>query len=412
MKEVDIVFFVEHVDRELGAVAKIADRLRRRGVRCAILSIFFHIHLVLSRYRARVFVFPFILSPNDWPVKLICELFGDQVTYVNMNWEQLLSPANAEYKRPRTVFQQRQVKHIAWDESFRRFLIERGVEAANVGVLGNPATQLLREQLSGRSELRRALAEATGLDITKIWLFFPMNYGWAFIPDEFIRRRVAAGYDETVAWEYQAFSRKNLLTFLAWVGSQARRSPEVQFIIRPHPSVSCGQYHERFLEVNGAVEANILITKELSVREWLPAADAVFSSWSTVALDAHQAGIPAYLLAPYARPAWLNVAWNDSLPNIKTEGELGAVIARTAPGEPPTAGAEGEDAIAGHAEFLYSLVQEGPPGMPKPSAIPLGSRTWLRVLKSFVYNGLFSRTGLGKIIDEPLTYDFFPHKLL
>lgn len=408
MKEIDVVFFVEHADRELDVICRIADLLRAQGVTSVILSIFFHAHLLLHNYKARVFVFPFVMCPKNWPTRLVHEMYGDSVLYVNMNWEQLLSPANREYKKPRNSFQRRCVRQIAWDESFRAYLLEHGVEEDNIHVIGNPANEILRQQLSKRGELRQMLSQELGLDSERVWLFFPMNYGWAFTSDYLTRTRVAAGYDERIAWEYKAFSQRNLRTFIEWTSAQAKGFKEKLFIVRPHPSVSCEQYRDRFLDINGDAETNIIITKHRSVREWLPTVDAVFSSWSSVAWDAYNVGIPSYLLAPYGRPGWLNAEWKDKLPNITTVEEFGDTIARVTL-LPMSKLIEGkaQGAIARHVELLYSLISEMNLRAPEPQRMHLHWLTSLKLLKVFAYSHIFRHPRLGKLTNEPLLYDFF-----
>lgn len=40
-----------------------------------------------------------------------------------MNWEQLISKVNEEYKKPQDDFVKQKVKHIAWNEHFKEYLV-------------------------------------------------------------------------------------------------------------------------------------------------------------------------------------------------------------------------------------------------------------------------------------------------
>lgn len=403
--EIDLLFFVEHVDRELHSVQRIASALNRAGCTTAVLSVFFHSHLAVSKYRAKVYVFPYVMGPEDWPVRAVREMYGDTVTYVNMNWEQLLSPVNLAYKRPRNEFQRETVVQIAWHEQFRQYLLSHAVAPDRVHVLGNPAHQILREQLAERADCRGRLGSDLGLDQAKTWVFFPMNYSWAFSPDLVIRRKIANGYDPQVAWEHRAFARRNMDTFIGWVNRQARQHPDKLFIVRPHPSVSCDQWEGRFSDLVGQKAENIVISKHLSVREWLPAADAVYTSWSTVAWDAYNAGIRAFLIAPYGRPDWLHVDWNDLVPNLTTEAAFAESLAAVTPLKELQLHGEVPAGIDQHAGFLHGLVREA---AARPQwRLPRHWRTWAKLVQSWCYRRLFRHRAIGRKIDQRIMYDVF-----
>lgn len=413
MTRVDVVFFVEHADRELEIVQRMADRLAERGISSLVCSVFFDAHRLLA-LRAKVFVFPYVMGPDYWPVTVVSELYGHDAVTVNLNWEQLLSVANRAYKRPRTPFQREQVYQLAWDDGFREYLEGHEVRPDRIHVLGNPARDILSEQIQRSDEMRTTLGRELGLDTGKVWVFFPMNYGWAFTTDLLIRTRIAAGYDPKVAWEYQAYSRRNLALFLRWTAASARKTPSHLFIVRPHPAESPEQWVEQFECECGGVPDNVVITRHRSVREWLPAADAVFSSWSTVAFDAFEAGMPAFLIAPEAWPDWLYTSWYSRVPKVVSTEEFDAAIAGTT----RRAGASGSAPASPHAssvgryvDFIASLVAEAPEPR-RPRLRTLTWRTLAKLAKVLLYSGIFRVPALGRRVNRPLTHDFFGARLV
>lgn len=402
--DADVVFCVEHVDRELHAVRSIAAALALRGISSLVTSIFFSTHVAMRVRSPRVVVLPFVMSTADWPTRLFDELWGRSATYINLNWEQLLSPANRAYKAPRSEFQRQVVWQCAWDDQFAEYLQSHGVACDKIFVAGNLADDLLVRLLADRARVRSAMARETSLPDASPWLFFPTNHAWAFTSDRLIRSRIAAGYDPEVAWEYQSYSRRCFDAFARWLREAALGMRERRFIVRPHPSVSTDQYRERIMRVAGALPANVLLTRTQTVREWLSASDAVFSSWSTTAWDAYRAGIPAFLMTPFPRPGWLNVPWNDLVPNL-TSPDAFVAAARSA--DVRTNGAPADirgGAIDRHADLIARAL-----GASAAAAVDrrLTMPTRLKLAKVRLYGRLFSSRRVGELIDRELSYDYF-----
>ena len=320
MKEVDVIFFIEHKDRELESIKLIANKLREKGKKSLILSVYFHVHY-LYLYKAKVFVFPYLINKNDWPVSLIYKMYGDSVEYVNMNWEQLISKVNEEYKKPQDNFVKNKVKHIAWDEHFKEYLLKYGVEKNNIIVTGNPANEILYNLLDKKSELREKLSQEFGLDKNKRWLFLPMNYGWAFSNDKLIQSKINKGYPKKIAWEYRKYSRKCLKNFVYFIREISKKY-ECEIIIRPHPSITEYDYRAVFIKEIKYIPKKVLLNKSYSIREWIIASDIIGSSWSTSVWDAYNIGKLVFLFSPYKRPEWLNVWWNNKVKNITNFSEF------------------------------------------------------------------------------------------
>lgn len=320
-KEVDVIFFVEHKDRELESIELICSKLKEQGIKTIILSTFFHlIHLYF--YRPKIVVFPYLMSQKDWPVELVYSLYSDNIKYINMNWEQLLSTVNQEYKKPQDKFVKEQVIQLSWDKNFGDdFLVKNGVKEENIKIVGNLANELLYNLLDKKNEWRDFISKEFELDINKKWLFMPMNYGWAFASDKLILGKISAGYDENIAWKYRAYSQKCLKEFVYFI-EKLSKEYTYEIIIRPHPSIIEEQYKEVFIEEIGYIPKNIYLNKAHSIREWIIASDIIGSSWSTSVWDAYNVGKPVFLFTPFKRPEWLNVWWNDVVVNLEKYDEI------------------------------------------------------------------------------------------
>lgn len=402
---IDVVLFVEHVDRELDSAVRVAQELAARRTGAAVLSVNFHSHLLVTRrWRPRVVLFPYIMGSDDWPVALVRDLYGPRIHYVNMNWEQLLSPVNRDYKAPREPFQQREVLQLAWDESFAAYLERHEVSRDRIRVVGNLAEELLAARLRERPRLRARLAAELGADPEVPWLFFPLNYGWAFLSDRLVEKRIEQGFDPERAWEYREFSIRNRDAYVRWVTTAARALPDRVFVVRPHPNVSTEEYQVVFQALVGGVPSNVHLSKAHSVREWLPASDAVLSSWSTVVWDAARVGIPGILIAPFPRPKWLNVDWNDRVENLTDEASfverLRAVRVRDA-----EVSGSARGAVERYAEVVTSLLN-GSGSSVRGRRTP-GRYALLKSVQSALRGALFSMPWLGRRLNAGLAVDYF-----
>ncbi|MFK7779733.1 MAG: hypothetical protein QM490_01175 [Candidatus Gracilibacteria bacterium] len=314
IKEVDIIFFVEHKDRELESIKLIAEKLKESGKTSLILSIYFHVHY-LYFYKAKIFVFPYLINQNDWPVSIIYKMYGDSVEYINMNWEQLFSKANEEFKKPQDNFVKEKVKHISWSNYFKSYLLRHGVQKENINITGNPANEILFQLLNKNNHLKDRLSKEFNLDINKKWIFFPMNYGWAFFSDKMILKKIEAGYKKDIAYEYRSYSKKCLEKFVYFIDDISKKY-DYEIIIRPHPSITEDDYRNVFNKGLGYIPKNVILNKKYSIREWIIASDIIGSSWSTSVWDAYNVGKSVFLFTPYKRPEWLDVWWNNEVNNI------------------------------------------------------------------------------------------------
>jgi len=315
MRKIDIVFLIEHKDREMDSVVQIAQFLKKKfAMNSMIVSVDLHIYKLLF-IKPKVVVFPYIIDSNLFPYNFVIKLFGNSVKYLNLNWEQLLSPINLEFKKPKTNFNRNTLFHIAWDNSFKSFLLENKVREDNIFITGNPTHDILKDLLLSKNEIKKGLSEQFNLNMDRIWIFLPMNYGWAFTSDDLIKVKISRGYDQEIAWEHQSYSRKCLNQFIYFVKELADNF-DAEFIIRPHPGVSEKSYLKYFENENPKKE-NIHIIKDYTIKEWIVSSQIIGSSWSTSVWDAHKIGKTVFLFTPYPRPKWLDVEWNSMVTNIK-----------------------------------------------------------------------------------------------
>jgi len=317
----DVIFWVEHKDRELDSYKEVARILKEKyNLNSLIISNFFHSYY-LWLYKPRLIIWNNLTNNMGWPDGFIWNLYKENIIYVSHRWEQLLFPVNYKFKAPKNDFEKTVVKFFVWNDDFKHYLISNGVKEKNIFVVGNIANNLLFNMRDKKIFFREKLANEFNLDKNKQWLFLPMNYNWAFFSDDMVKKRINSGYDEKIAWEYREYAKKSLKEFIFFIDEISKKY-DYEIIIRPHPSITEDDYINIFKYMLGYVPKKITLNKSYSIREWIIASDIIGSSWSTSVWDAYQIGKKAFYFTPFQRPEWLDTFWMNEVINIKNIKEF------------------------------------------------------------------------------------------
>jgi surface carbohydrate biosynthesis protein len=399
IKNIDVIFWVEHKDRELECYKVIAQKLKNKyGLTSLIISNFFHSHY-LWLYKAKVYIFNNLNNNIGWPDGFIWSTYRDSVVYISHRWEQNLFPINFEFKAPYNEFEKQKVKLFAWDEYFKEYLINYGVSANNISIVGNIASDILYKLQNNSYNLRYKLSKEFSLNITKQWLFLPMNFNWAFMDETTIINKIKNGYNEKVAHEYNEYSKKCLKEFIIFI-EKVNKQHNFEIILRPHPSITPKNYINTFNNILGYIPSNILINKSYSVREWIIASDVIGSNWSTSVWDAYQIGKKSFYFSPYERPNWLNTYWLDSVDNIQNIKEFNEFH-----NQDRIANSDYLDTSMNSIDkFAYEIYSILPNNYPK---IKLINIFYIKYLFKYYIKNTLCKYFRCKFIQEWQTYDWF-----
>jgi surface carbohydrate biosynthesis protein len=318
--EYDYIFLIEHEDREKLCVERICQKLKLKGKSSCIISLEFHLFL-MSKIDAKNIVIPYGFAQDQWPINYLYKM-NPNAEFFSLNWEQILTPINQEYKKPRDYFFKEIVKHIAWTDDFKSFLIKSGVNEKNISITGNVHYELLAEECLNEFSVKKQISQSYNIDVDKKWVFLPMNYAWAFISDNEIRGKIKKGYDSINAWRYKEYAKKCLSSFIVFLDLLSQKYDDHIFIVRPHPSISAEQYYEQARKKSIEFSKNVYFLKDLTIREWIVASDVVGSSWSTSVWDAVNSGKKGFLFTPYKRPDFHDLSWKKSVINFSEFSEV------------------------------------------------------------------------------------------
>lgn len=355
MKEArDVLILIEHVDRELDAVAKLVALLEERhGLRAEVRNFYSDMLFCLDRYEPAVVVTPFFYFLDHHPMKDYVAAWPN-ATFVNLAWEQILYTMNKAVKAPKDEFARTRVKHICWTETYADFIQELGVPKDAVHLTGNPVMKFYdapyRDYFIGRDQL----AAQHDLDARRKWVLFPENYRWAFLTKGQIKSFLKQGADEAFINSAREYCLRSLTTFFQWIERlDGPSAPHI--ILRPRPATSVDAMTAFMQEAAPGAARNLRVIKAESARDWILASDHVISSYSTTLIEASLAGKPLHVFSPEPFPDALDDVWYQYAPLIETEEAFRDIVL----GQPT--GADGRDLEAWARQTLL------PAGDPYPA---------------------------------------------
>lgn len=316
--QVDVIFFIEHVARELDIACAIKALLENEhGVSVVIKSIAHELEETVSFYHPQVVVLPYCNGViNHPPEKMIPH--WPNARYISLTFEQVLGKAQLDYIRKKDEFTRKFLFYSVWGEFYRQILLDTGVDPQNIRINGSPTLNLYRPPYRFfYPQDKVTLASQYGLSPDKRWIFVPENYGWAFFHDRLVRDRIQRGFNPQHAYQYREFSLRSLEETAAWWCALGQRM-DAELIVRPRPATPENDFRAKFSEFGLSIPPHLHIIKDGTVREWIIASDIVMSSFSTTLIEAAVAHKPVYMLTPFPLPDFLYSEWYDDVEKIHT----------------------------------------------------------------------------------------------
>jgi len=318
MKKIDVLFFVEHKDREMDGTLEIIKQLRRNDdFTIVVANIEFGFFDAFLKYNPRIVCLPYCRSIKNHLANAFY-IKNSNTSFLNLNYEQIFNPTTMLFKRPQDDFAKKQMYHIAWGHQFKKYLIENGVDKDHIYITGKPEIYFLNEMQGDVADLRIKLSLQFMIDREKIWCFLPLNDGTAFIPEEKIKDEIKKGKRLSVSLKSHIIAKKQVELLLFYMYRAIKKdNKKIEFILRPHPGVSIKEYNDLMKKIGIEKCESIHIIKDYTVKEWLSCSDVCISNWSTVILDASTIGLKTFVFQPEILPDCLNAPWIEIFNKIK-----------------------------------------------------------------------------------------------
>jgi surface carbohydrate biosynthesis protein len=316
MKNIDVLFLVEHIDRELDAVTCITEKLQSKfGIVSDVRNYYQDFSYALRRYNPNVVVFPFFYGADHIFPTAYVERWPN-ACFVNMAWEQILAKLDVPMMVPRDEVAKNKINHLCWTNQHHDLLRDHGVATDHLHLTGNPVMKFYENPYKNYFDTRDRLAHRYGLDSKRKWVLFPENYAAAFYSDSQLQHLTSnENADLEYLTEARAYCDRSLKLFFAWTKDLDRENDPI-LILRPRPAITLDQMVDFMRRTIGTPGKNLRIIKAGTAREWILAADHVISSYSTTLIEAALAGKMIHMFEPEPLVEGLESEWHRFVPSL------------------------------------------------------------------------------------------------
>lgn len=194
---------------------------------------------------------------------------------INLHWEEVLSREQEESSFYSLKENAAKCIHICWGEAAKSRIVSHGVNEKNAVVTGALHLDFLGERFKNQFIGKKSLGEKYGIDTSVNWILYISSFSCASMDDKEIQE-----LNRMTNLDFSGFRDVGLAsmkTTLFWLDSLLTDRPNNIIIYRPHPS----EWEGILLLDMIKKHSNFKVISDLSIREWIYAADTIFSWMST-----------------------------------------------------------------------------------------------------------------------------------
>lgn len=295
----DFLICYEHIVREIENDTLIKHELERRGYSCKIIhfnDMDYCLHA--TKEKAKVVVTPWLRY--DTNMYRYLPFAKKPYKIVNLQWEQVYNDYSLKHGITSTAGQALKAYHMCWGENSRNRLVEAGVPAENVAIVGAIQMDYGRPLLKDYYLSREAIAEQYGLDASRNWSLLISSFAYATYQESALKQ-LEKEFGISLA-EQVALHKQSQSMTLDWIEKLLQAS-DCEFIYRPHPSERSS---ERLIQMVKDYPHFHVIT-ERSVKQWARVCDKVNLWISTSNAEVLSVGVDFAIVRPLEVPADLEV---------------------------------------------------------------------------------------------------------
>ena len=128
-KKLDILFFIEHKDRELYIARSVCKEIieKNEKISIRIVSLIFHALISIVLYRPKVVVTPSPAFGWGSVSRLFHFVYGDKIKFINLNYEQYVGEWESTLKLQWHHISKTKQYQISWHKDFMKKMISMGV---------------------------------------------------------------------------------------------------------------------------------------------------------------------------------------------------------------------------------------------------------------------------------------------
>ena len=220
-----------------------------------------------------------------------------------MDEEGLITLDDTIYKRLKVSPETLSATEImfAWGQHQQKLLAEEAPVGCQIEPVGNLRLDTLRPQYRGLWNKDIAdIKQKYGRYILIVSSFGSANH---FEGDKYFeslkeKKIIRNQSDEDILRAYIELKKKNLQAYLDAIPALAAKHPDVNFIVRPHPSES----HDLWMKGAAGLK-NVFMVSENSIQPWILGSEAIIHHFCTSSAEAMLGDVPALAYRPFSDTA-------------------------------------------------------------------------------------------------------------
>jgi hypothetical protein len=267
----DVLIFIEHIDRELETAKKIGQSLDGVGISFKIANLYLESKICEALYNPAVVIVPFYYYDQDGISKFIAAKFKNCII-ISLDWEQILYPINTIIKRPRGENAINEIIRISWSNQRTLELVKNKVPKSIIWETGHPLFNKYRMPAP---------------ETKKQKILFIENYTWT---KKSLRalKKIAVTYKlslNDLVNDVNVIRRCRVNTGLMLI-RLAIENPDIVLTFRPRPNSLDSEWKIFFKAITGEIPNNFVIDQDNNLTNTIIANDICLTNLSTGIMEA------------------------------------------------------------------------------------------------------------------------------
>lgn len=294
MKNIDIIIFIEHLDREIFVSKLLKIELEKLGLKVIIASIMYETPSILYNYKPKAIITPYIGFGKNSICDRFYKLYNTEIKYFNINYEQILFPFTGSFKVPKYTMAKEHQVNFCWGENFKEFLLDAGVLKENLFITGRPYSAAIKTKNNDKVNIRKSILKNNNLQEDRKIIFIALTDSLAMNDFKKVERIVKKDGDYTALRKQIEWDKKTIIQLLRIIeiSRNDQSFNDYNFVLRPHPTIEVEDYQKLINSLDIDLPNNFFILKNSDAISWLISCDYFITNYSTLILDAIEINKP------------------------------------------------------------------------------------------------------------------------
>lgn len=298
MKNIDIIIFIEHLDREIIVSKLLKFELEKLGLKVIIASIMYETPSILYNYKPKAIITPYIGFGKNSICDRFSKVYNTEIKYFNINYEQILFPFTGSFKVPKYTMAKEHQINFCWGENFKEFLLNSGVLKENLFISGRPYSAAIKAKNNDKVNIRKSILKNNKLQEDRKIIFIALTDSLAMNDFKKVERIVKKDGDYSALKKQIEWDKNTIIQLLRIIESFKHDESfnHYNIVLRPHPTIEVKDYQKLINTLNIDLPNNFFILKNSDAISWLISCDYFITNYSTLILDAIEINKPVFTI--------------------------------------------------------------------------------------------------------------------